>query len=574
MKPKKLIAADVERRCPVHASAVPNVDFHSTRDVRRHLHSSITLSIANTLSFFDQNTHTREDVFANFAMKAIATPPPFIKGKYHEHPFTLFWKQASFICDACGLEGNSVSYTCSACNFVIHPKCASIPPIIKVPRHDHPIFHNYFLSGNELKNRDCKFCDTEVNIDYGCYYCSDDEGLDDDLTSINPITCFIEQNETGEMIRIKHFSHAHDLILSDNFTDNDKTCDGCMLQILTSFYYCSSYCDFYLHKSCAESLRKKLRWFHAHLQGLILIVGYIFKCNLCDCESSGFAYKCEVCNEHFFLPSVVDRDYRIKHPAHEHPLFFLEKVHGNCKACGESWVNLHRCKRCDFNLDFSCQSLPLTVRDRRDEHPLALTYQEGNDYSEYLYCDICEKERDPNHWFYRCETCDLSAHLKCVPQSRLLIKPGSKFKAEGLHTHPPPPLPIFIMSVLIKPGSMFKEEVHHQHPLTFVRKPHCYLSCRICSKLCEDLALECADSTCNYTVNWECVKPADFGRAIDQLRFTELKQIVKVGGKQDYQKQGSMGMDQSSRFKSCRDVKAWFCLIDGVIVFLFSLSEK
>ncbi|KAE8704751.1 putative Cysteine/Histidine-rich C1 domain family protein [Hibiscus syriacus] len=435
-----------------------------------------------------------------------ATPPPFIKGKYHQHPFALVWKIASFICDACGLEGNSISYMCSACTLVIHQKCASIPPIIKVPRHHHPIFHNYFLSGNEFKNQNCEFCDTEVNIDYGSYYCSDcnfiahvkcamvegwyevieakdlDEGRDDDWASINPVTRVIEQNEGGEMTRIEHFSHAHHLILSDNFMDNDKTCDGCMLLISTSFYYCSSYCDFYLHKTCAESLRKKLRWSHRHQQGLSLVVGYIFKCRVCECESSGFAYKCEACNSRFCLPCVVSRDYRITHPAHEHPLFFLKEVKGNCKGCGKLWTNLHRCRRCDFNLDFFCQSLPLIIRDRRDEHPLALTYQEVNDYSKYLYCDICEKKRNPNHWFYHCATCDFSAHPQCVPQSRLLIKPGSMSKAEG----------------------------HHQHPLTFVRKPHYYLQCHKCSKLCEDLALECADSTCNYTVHWECVKPAEF----------------------------------------------------------------
>ncbi|KAE8721344.1 hypothetical protein F3Y22_tig00016212pilonHSYRG00064 [Hibiscus syriacus] len=226
---------------------------------------------------------------------------------------------------------------CSACTLVIHPKCASIPPIVKVPRHDHPIFHNYFLSGNEFKNQNCEFCDTEVNIDYGNYHCSDcnfiahvkcamregwydvieakdlDERRDDDLASINPITLVIEQNEGGEMTRIKHFSHAHHQILSDNFMDNDKTCDGCMLLVSTSFYYCSSYCDLYLHKTCAESLRKKLSWSHAHQQGLIIVVGYIFKCRICKCESSGFACKCEVCNEHFCLPCVVYRDYSIQH---------------------------------------------------------------------------------------------------------------------------------------------------------------------------------------------------------------------------------------------------------------------
>ncbi|KAE8658776.1 hypothetical protein F3Y22_tig00116970pilonHSYRG00275 [Hibiscus syriacus] len=197
-----------------------------------------------------------------------------------------------------------------------------------------------------------------------------DEKRDDDLAYINLITLVIQKNEGGEMKKIKHFSHAHDLILSDNFMDGDKTCDGCMLLISTSFYYCSSFCDFYLHKTCAESLTQE-------------------EVALVSCTSTR-THPC--CRLHFQM-QILRIGYRIKHPGHVHSLFFLLEVNGNCKACGEFRENLYRCRRCDFNMAGSCTSLPLTVRD---------------------------------------------------------------------------------------------------------------------SKLCEDLALECADSTCNYTVHWECVKPAGF----------------------------------------------------------------
>lgn len=108
------------------------------------------------------------------------------------------------------------------------------------------------------KKKSCNFCDVEVNIVYGhgSYYClgcnfiahvkcatkyrgpyfiieaKDMDGNDDDDDlGVNHITCVIQQNGSGETTRMKHFSHAHDLILSEN-----ALCDGCMLLILDSFY--------------------------------------------------------------------------------------------------------------------------------------------------------------------------------------------------------------------------------------------------------------------------------------------------------------------------------------------------
>ncbi|MFQ6656324.1 hypothetical protein Gotur_026484, partial [Gossypium turneri] len=87
----------------------------------------------------------------------------------HQHPFTLFWRQDSFICDACGTEGNYISYICSTCNLMAHKDCTSLPRIIKFSRHDHCIFHKYFLKG--LTRQDCKICFKKVRVDRGSYSC-------------------------------------------------------------------------------------------------------------------------------------------------------------------------------------------------------------------------------------------------------------------------------------------------------------------------------------------------------------------------------------------------------------------
>ncbi|PPD76014.1 hypothetical protein GOBAR_DD27055 [Gossypium barbadense] len=95
-----------------------------------------------------------------------------------------------------------------------------------------------------------------------------------------------------------------------------------------------------------------------------------------------------------------------------------------------------------------------------DGHCLVLTFHEDTDYSEYLYCDICEKQRSPYTWFYHCAICDNSAHLHCVVGDHPFIKRGMTFI-----------------------------ESHHPHVLVFVEK-HCL-----------DLAVECSDAECKYIIH-------------------------------------------------------------------------
>ncbi|KAL4272808.1 hypothetical protein GQ457_13G025790 [Hibiscus cannabinus] len=462
-----------------------------------------------------------------------ASPPLTIEEKNHEHPFTLFWRQASFICDACGLEGKSVSYICSTCNIVVHKQCIPLPPIIAIPRHKHPIFHKYFLRGRDFRNSDCEICYNEVKIEHGSYSCSNckfivhvkcalekkgwykvieandiDGKLPDDSTmvprrSINPIIC-IEKNEDGEMTVIKHFSHAHNLILEVNLMEEhgdganlmEKYCDGCVLPVSNPFYHCSQ-CDFFLHKRCARLPIKKQLWFHICQRFLTLVVDHIFRCGLCQSECNGFSYRCEKCDIHYCLHCAT-RSYTIRHPGHKHPLYYDRNHEGRCDACNVKRRGLFKCKRCSFNLHIQCLRQPLTAWHGYDEHLLALTYKEASTYSKYLYCDICEEKRNSSHWFYRCETCDVSAHPDCV-----------------LGRYP-----------FLKPGSIYEELEDHPHPLTFVKKTYSCPRCHKCGKPCRDLALDCADSACDYVVHWECAKPDYLTSKKIPLHATETDESV------------------------------------------------
>ncbi|XP_022746847.1 uncharacterized protein LOC111296685 [Durio zibethinus] len=432
-----------------------------------------------------------------------ASPPPVIEDKNHPHPFILFWRHFSFICDACGMPGNHVSYICSTCGLLVHNKCISLPRTLKHPMHpEHPISHTYFLGQYEVESWECRICHLEdVNSKHGGYYCSDcnyishvncaiedynwyeideserDENLEENSALLLPYS-IVKETKDGENVvaaEIKHFTHEHNLVLSNDIKD-DKCCDGCVLTIFTSYYYCPQ-CDFCLHKGCAELPRKKHLWFDPHPKLHPLTLGGIFRCDLCDYETSGFAYTCDKCDSSFCIKCAPVSDVA-RCEGHKHPLFFYGKYEGLCNACGDSINNAHRCKSCNFNLDDICLTLPLIAQHKYDEHPLKLTYHDNNNYSECDYCDICEEERNPSHWFYHCAICNNSAHPKCVLGKYSFIKHGSIYK-EGDHTH----------------------------PITFVQKVHYYPECHKCNKPCLDLALECKTFGCSYIVHWKCIKP-------------------------------------------------------------------
>ncbi|MBA0569086.1 hypothetical protein Golob_006543 [Gossypium lobatum] len=102
---------------------------------------------------------------------------------------------------------------------------------------------------------------------------------------------------------------------------------------------------------------------------------------------------------------------------------------------------------------------------------LNLTYHDDKEQS---YCDICEQEKDPSHWYYSCSICDSSAHLKCVFGEFSFLKDGS-----------------------IVPFYYYK----HNHDLKFFRKVEGYFECFYCGKLCQEEILKCEKSACNYVIH-------------------------------------------------------------------------
>ncbi|MFQ6657144.1 hypothetical protein Gotur_026947 [Gossypium turneri] len=222
--------------------------------------------------------------------------------------------------------------------------------------------------------------------------------------------------------------------------------------------------------------------FHKHLLTLLNSrneYGYSW-CRACRRLYQGFSYRCYEgdCSFEIDIQCMLLSD-TLKHPSHEHSLFLVHNEGTSCSACFKglySWDVAYRClRRYDFSLDVRCATLPLTAWYKYDRHPLTLTYSDDSEPSQ-LYCDLCEKEREPNRWFYYCADCDNSLHLNCAIGDLSYMKLGNKLKV-----------------------------YRHKHPFTVVKNIWNCPPCKGCGEVCNGQALECKESECNFTVHLNCL---------------------------------------------------------------------
>ncbi|XP_059460246.1 protein VACUOLELESS GAMETOPHYTES-like [Corylus avellana] len=240
--------------------------------------------------------------------------------------------------------------------------------------------------------------------------------------------------------QIQHFSHEHDLILSNEELMKDELCDGCVQLISTPFYSCTQ-CNFLLHSRCAQLPRNKWHPLHPHSLILISIRSKYyfasFSCKACQRLSNGFSYVCGTCYFGFDL-QCCSIPKTMKHEGHQHSLSLAVDSNRRCHVCNVTSNDkpcMLVCTYCDFALGFECATLPLEARHKDDDHLLKLTYN-AEAYCEEYYCLICEKKRDPKQWFYYCTECDFPAHSQCVLGKYPCIKFGSTFTSKDYHWLP------------------------------------------------------------------------------------------------------------------------------------------
>ena len=229
----------------------------------------------------------------------------------------------------------------------------------------------------------------------------------------------MREDGTEIVTEIQHFSYEHELKLSDDEVLNIEKCNGCVQGISPPFYSCVN-CSFFLHESCAKLPKKKRHPLHQHLLTLFPKSPNTFWCDACWRECNGFKYSCQTCYNFKLDVSCSLISDSLTHHGHEHRLL-LSSFHFKlkCSCCGfENYSRyriypMFRCTTCEFALDFKCATQPQTARYKQHEHPFTLCYTAENDSGEY-YCDICEVERNPKHWFYYCLNCEYPVHPKCI----------------------------------------------------------------------------------------------------------------------------------------------------------------
>ncbi|CAL9248407.1 unnamed protein product [Arabidopsis halleri] len=376
---------------------------------------------------------------------AIKSPPPVALSnlKVHEHTLTLMPRLVSFVCDACGTEGDRSPYICVQCDFMIfHQKCAQLPRVIHVNHHDHRVSFKYPLGLREVK---CGVCWEEIDWSYGAYSCSlcpnyaihslcatrKDVWDGQELDGVPEYVEDIEPFKRNDDNTITHFTHEHNLMSLNKDGEESSLCGACVRPISSyTFYKCSeSDCSFILHETCANLRKKKRHFLNPRPLDLFELGGYNRLPSWCDacflvcCK--GFVH---MHNEMFDIV-CSSIDVPLIHESHPHHLLYLKLEDGQFKTCQSCGIDQTKvvlgCVKCNYFLDFRCATLPYIVTlPRYDDHPLTLCY--GEKASGKYWCDICERETNPKTWFYTCSDCGVTLHILCVVGDIRYAKPGGK----------------------------------------------------------------------------------------------------------------------------------------------------
>ncbi|CAH8273124.1 unnamed protein product [Arabidopsis lyrata] len=401
-------------------------------------------------------------------------PPEAIDiSETHHHRLTLLKEVIEFECDAkCGidgygfpykfhecdlafhvdcvwhpsklkypLEGDRSPYKCCQCDFMIHKDCLALPRLININRHDHRVSRTSLVG---VVNSVCGVCHQKVDWTWGGYSCQrcpsyivhskcatrEDVWNGKELEGVLEETEDVEPYVVIDENTIQHFSHTEHYLRLHVYgvlCDENKRCSACTHPIcLQSFYGCMD-CDFILHQNCAGFLRKK--WHVLHNERLTLVTNEAdsFFCDACYRISNGFRYQNDGRNFDVLCTSISEPFIHPSHPYH--PLYYNSTEEDKfCNGCNRVEYRMLGCieNGCNFFICFGCATLPQVVKHRVDDHPLSLCY--GEKARGKYWCDICEKETNPETWFYTCKDHRASLHKECVLGEFSGLMPGSTVK--------------------------------------------------------------------------------------------------------------------------------------------------
>ncbi|XVF42271.1 hypothetical protein PTKIN_Ptkin01aG0347500 [Pterospermum kingtungense] len=275
-------------------------------------------------------------------------------------------------------------------------------------------------------------CDKCFYISSGSRYNCSSCDFNLDLSCAGPSANYDPLPEEAEWRRkktIQHYSHYDKLSLfkyRKTKLEADYDCSWCEKRLLDSdvCYGCIEH-GFFLHEVCSNKIPRTLVHPFHPLHPLRLhyidITNYCHACKEIPVSTVSPSYVCQLCS--FCLDFGCAKLLpTLKHKGHNHILTFFRKVdtygqlkHFRCSVCDKICdASFYRCVQCDFNLHLQCLAVSSHAKHKYHKHPLILMDPIKEDDSGEYYCDVCEKERNPNHPVYYCEKCKYIVHIECI----------------------------------------------------------------------------------------------------------------------------------------------------------------
>ncbi|KAK6251079.1 hypothetical protein SCA6_005084 [Theobroma cacao] len=362
----------------------------------------------------------------------------------HWHPLTLVdpknkqEEDQKVCCAICEKLCSDSAYGCQQCSFFLHNSCMTT-----VPRKINHFFHRCPLILLTYPSYACGGCEKSLSgLTYSCGKCR--FKLD--------VKCgLLPTIESKGADMIQHCTHPHPLALLDQNKDIGSEvrgrCRACGEDCLYPSFRCNRSCDFFIHASCAELPQEIHHPFHLwHPLNLTFFWQQQQHNRSCFARSQRhdaflLAYCCFWCDFTLhkdcaqFTPPFNYGNYL-------HALTLCDKRPSpfDCNVCGKKAKKFFlRCAVCGFNIHLYClPSVPKTIRHKCHIDSLTLTKsplefelnspEVANNSDDKFYCDVCEEKRDRRDPVYHCTECKFSAKVGCVISELIpsYITPGDQ----------------------------------------------------------------------------------------------------------------------------------------------------
>ncbi|KAK1583037.1 hypothetical protein Q3G72_020498 [Acer saccharum] len=413
----------------------------------------------------------------NLHLKCIPIPSVVLVTWKHHHPLTLIDSikednpliqylmdsndkvdySMDYYCDVCETPGNPKhhAYYCKECIYIAHVECI-------ISKDNTPLENPSYLNlkhGTEQKMSD--------EADF--HPAESDHSTEQAAQSMSMKNGATSDEESHEEL-FSHPSHRHKLTLlqlepTNGGSSEEKItlyCNGCNEVMCFPGYACegnSSYCSFYLHKSCAELPPKILHPLHPHpltcsltdesesdddnvfnirSRGLNRNPMFVI-CNGCrDLYYSGFKFRCSWCGFNLDAKCASKQDLEYHQTFKELTLYRFYHKHAlnlcnvrkidepiPCCCCRQmisTGSSAYCCLQCKFFIHESCTEIPLEVQHPfHPQHLLLAQAVEGKIRRwEYAasdrYCNACKSSI--NGVRISCNMCKFHLHVSCANQNR------------------------------------------------------------------------------------------------------------------------------------------------------------